>query len=87
MEGAEPLLRADLEEWLPKIDCVLIEMGGVFNTAESYDPLIDLFFTQDFICEFYADGTRLNADEIKKSIRSSGFWGDYIFVKKFFVRD
>jgi FkbM family methyltransferase len=87
MEGAEPLLRADLEEWLPRIDCVLIEMGGIFNAAESYDPLIDLFFAQDFICEFYADGMRLSAVEIKKSIRSSGFWGDYLFVKKTFVKN
>jgi FkbM family methyltransferase len=87
MEGAEPLLRTDLEEWLPKTDCVLIEMGGVFNTAESYDPLIDLFFAHDFICEFYADGARLSSAEIKKSIRKSGFWGDYIFVKKIFVKD
>ncbi len=87
MEGAEPLLKADLEAWLPKIDCVLIEMGGVFNTAESYDPLIELFFAHDFVCEFYADGARLSVGDVKKSIRGSGFWGDYLFINRAFTRD
>ena len=82
IEGSEPLLLDDLREWLPKTDCVLIEMGSLFNIAEAYDPLVDLFMDNQFICESYTEGKRLDCEEIKRSIRTGTMLGDYLFVKK-----
>jgi FkbM family methyltransferase len=56
IEGAEPLLAADLEELLPNIKLILIEFSQK-NTLESYIDLINIFFSHGVRCFMDGVGT------------------------------
>jgi FkbM family methyltransferase len=79
IEGAEPLLLADLSKWVPRIDSLLIEMGGGLAPNSEYDTLCRLFEEGGFECELFPSGQPLNMGEVRRLIRTEHH--DYLFYR------
>ena len=76
IEGAEPLLQADLTRWLPNIRSLLIEMG----LSESDGALVDLLIGEGFVCEWYSEGKRLEPAEVKALLGQGQ--NDFLFYRE-----
>ena len=79
IEGAEPLLFANLSKWLPRIDSILIEMGGGLAPNNDYNALCRLFQDGGFKCEHFPSGRELNISDISQLIRTEHH--DYLFYR------
>jgi FkbM family methyltransferase len=79
IEGAEPLLHADLARWVARIDSLVIEMGGGLAPPEDYDRLCRLFEEAGLRCELFASGRALTFAEVGRLIRTEHH--DYLFYR------
>lgn len=86
IEGAEPLLAADLKELLPNIKLILVEFSEK-NSLESYTDLINIFYSHGMRCFMDGEGAErfLVQDEAVDLVAQNHKKGcgvlDYYFVR------
>ena len=85
IEGAEPLLAADLKKLLPNIKLILVEFSEK-NSLESYTDLIYIFYSHGMRCFVDGEGIErfLGQDEAVDLVaqnRKKGCGAEYYFVR------